>query len=1376
MAGPAPSTATVLEFRCLFTHDLRRKQKRWQDGRLKYHSFNARVMVYDERGNSVGDMHWHGEYDFGEGEEVQLDRGGVIVQVEDLVERNETDLSELVDKRVQEKQQRQMQQLARSRASSTALPRSLPRSLPRPAAVAPDSHQPPPHRPLHHVIGTPTGHHGKALVPNESPCEQRQQAAGSPGDRTAKRRKYDEPPPSKSGYASALFGQTLTLSATPSSSVSKIRRPRPEARSDPPPETDAQSSRAVPEPARREQPQLPRRLNQSGYAQSLFGQALTLSHTPVSSMSSMTQQQNESVSKTMVDGDAQEYPGRLWNPAPQALNERRQFDKFSSRSGTDSLSTRSKASNRPAKDKGTGSADIGESNACASLSQKRNATKSVQTSPETIDVIDIDDPDPIAPPPVRYTKMQKTTQAISQRPQKSLGTSKVEVRENHGSPKDQARSRRLEISEAGHQGKFKMAGSNGRADKPDKAVARANGRNTSSGQADTAARGVGSRAPETTRDPTLPVTELRIKSSKKRGLLMISDTSKAKKTRRQVPADAARSFNGDSTHCSGDSNDEDPFQSPLLAISDQTIDGHKSAKRNADQQTGQEGLEQEKATSHNASHPHLCSVDHGGEVPADMFQPKKRSSSSPRAECDPYQDPSSPRASGPAVSLPAHRNGRDHDTDIEILGQIDYNTKVSKALRRRQSRRKVIADDGDDDDDDDDADPAAPLPSHAGVGSDSEPGAFSLLCDEAANNQPKSRKSTDTRAQKCSPSVESGKEGAGRTTHKTKGQPKELGMESEEDELPLVRRQSRRQARSRPIPNEEPSPLPSEQDDFEEEDNPRKRHKTKASKVSENRPRLEKIKKNIKSRELVGLNLVALNATLGLRGIGMPFSILPSPVSESVQTRVSTRAVADENKSSVVVDDCDNQILPSGPNLSAAPHPSSQAQQKSLSTTSEKDETNNAPLDSSNLDANRSNSPGEDDFGARVDLDALAYLNVPEIRDFGKAGGLGVDLQRPPRNQDRQTVGQAPSSKQSRIPHEPVPSKPSTVAQPYHVTMPQDIAGVEPAEQTLSSLEKPARKPSPTPPRQSTVANHIISDKAIPEAPPKTVASAQRQSAPAQTAATELAINTGPLLRDKINVDGQQPSTTVRATQNVMEAQTTEPVAADQRANMSTKSQAAMSLSQGKPSIREHLSMLESTQASNTVQSGPNVQADTFTVPSAVDKPDSALDRHSLATRDQDPGTIQKSVGNAESDRASALPDQPPNTIGLRRQASALRSINNIGAKSTPQAEKTGSPSTGVHNRQASNARLANPASRGRKAALASHAAGPVPQRLLPPTQPNMMFPVSTADLAMTQIEQAPKEPERPKKKMTFPGFQSARGDGPWSREAFDLLESGKPE
>ncbi|KAJ4402154.1 hypothetical protein N0V85_005366 [Neurospora sp. IMI 360204] len=86
-ANETGSTAPVLEFLCLFTHDLKRKQKRWQDGRLKYHTFNRRVMVYDDRGNHVGDMHWRRDWDFDEGEEIELERGGVIVQVAECVAR-----------------------------------------------------------------------------------------------------------------------------------------------------------------------------------------------------------------------------------------------------------------------------------------------------------------------------------------------------------------------------------------------------------------------------------------------------------------------------------------------------------------------------------------------------------------------------------------------------------------------------------------------------------------------------------------------------------------------------------------------------------------------------------------------------------------------------------------------------------------------------------------------------------------------------------------------------------------------------------------------------------------------------------------------------------------------------------------------------------------------------------------------------------------------------------------------------------------------------------------------------------------------------------------------------------------------------------------
>ncbi|KAL2135029.1 hypothetical protein VTI74DRAFT_10066 [Chaetomium olivicolor] len=224
-AASAPSggahSAPVLEFICLFTHDLRRKQKRWEDGRLKYHTFNKRVMVYDERGNFVGDMHWQRDWDFDEGEEVQLERGGVIVQVVECVGRQEQDLTELLDKRAKEKEERQAR-IAMRPSPATSLAQT-----PLPGSRAQDHFQTR-HRSLHHVLGTPTGHHGRAVVPTESPFELRQKAAEAAGDqsdpRPPKRRKWDITAPTKMGYAQQLFGATLTLSAAPVSSA-PLRRP-----------------------------------------------------------------------------------------------------------------------------------------------------------------------------------------------------------------------------------------------------------------------------------------------------------------------------------------------------------------------------------------------------------------------------------------------------------------------------------------------------------------------------------------------------------------------------------------------------------------------------------------------------------------------------------------------------------------------------------------------------------------------------------------------------------------------------------------------------------------------------------------------------------------------------------------------------------------------------------------------------------------------------------------------------------------------------------------------------------------------------------------------------------------------------------------------
>lgn len=1450
MSGSAPSTATVLEFRCLFTHDLRRKQKRWQDGRLKYHSFNARVMVYDERGNSVGDMHWHGEYDFGEGEEVQLDRGGVIVQVEELVERRETDLTELVDKRLQEKQQRQIQQLARSAAPGAVLPRSLP----RPPAIAPDRAQPQRHRPLHNVIGTPTGHHGKALVPTESPYEQRQQAAESPDDRAAKRRKYDDPPPSKSGYASALFGQTLTLSATPSNSIPAIRRPRPEARSDPPAEADTRDTRGDPKPARREPPQSSRRLNQSGYAQSLFGQTLTLSHTPVSSVPSKPQPQNEPASSPMVDNDRQD-PRETARPVPpQQLVESRHLGQPDSKPRSALLNAQTSRGNTLAK----GSADIEFSKAHASVSGRNHATNTVRTIPESIEIIEIDDPEPAAPPLIRKSRTQKTTLASLQNPEEDANSSEVAA----GPLEDPVRSRKQQRLEPGREDKDKKAKSHERTKELETAVSKANMSSASSDRREYETHENVTRAPAVTRDPALPVTELRIKSSKKRGLLMISDTSKAKKTRRQVAADSVRPFEGNARHQSRDSDDDDPFQSPPSrsaskfgngrdvgesamnpttvsshvlsngdddgsyldypvvtrdgqwkneeatselgkksaqrtistelgedddpfrssppAIPEQTHDRPEPVARDSDMQLGHARPHRVESAAQNRSDAGLSAGNNCRREPSDAIQPAKRPSP-PRARSDPYRIPSSPQTSSPDNSSSAQRKRHRNDVDDEILRPMDNNKKLSKAKKQRHSRRKIISDE---DNEDDTELPASPIKT-SGSGSVSEHLPASRLTEDARKKQPKSSKATSkkTRVQEDPFMVESGDDWPKRAARKSRGQQKELGIGSDEDELPIKRRLSARQRRSRAASYEEPSPLPSEQDDSEGAEIPKKRRKTKTSKASEDRPRLEKIKKNVKSRELVGFNLAALNAPLGLRGIGMPFSILPSPVNESIQGRVSTHAAVDETLSPVTGKGND-QMLPPSLNPPEAPFKmSAEAQRKSSTATSNREAPDRVILAPSEPPANKRNPPGGNLSGLGS-LDGPGNPRLPENHSSKKSDAPAANSQSSPPTDKEQFPGEdTSSSKERRTSRQQLgSSKPKLAAQQHDAAalMLRDSATGTSSKHSLPSLNNPVRDRSPTLPKQSsTEVNHAMSEDATPEVPTETVTGAQPSPAPAPAAKSSIHIRTS--LQDRSHANNQQPPRTVQATGDKTKGPTEEAIAAenttaDPCADAAPKPQAATPLEQQKPGIRRQRSTLGCSHASNTVESDPTVSTGAPIAPSAINTPESALNRHSLNTGDQNSVTIEKAANKPDSDTAPDLPVRQSKVIGLRREVSAPRRINNIAAKVAVQAETNETSSPDIHTKPASNARLANPASRGRKAALASHAAGQVPQRVLPPTQPALMAPISTADLAMTPIEQAPKEPERPKKKMTFPGFQSARSDGPWSREAFDLLESGRPE
>ncbi|KZZ88513.1 hypothetical protein AAL_08071 [Moelleriella libera RCEF 2490] len=216
-SGDAPSTtATVLDYVCLFTHDLKRKQKRWQDGKLKYHTFNKRIMVYDDRGHFIGDGHWHAGGDLEEGEELELDRGAAIVQVADCVGSREQDLTELLDKRAREVEKRRAVAAAKTPASSRT------RAAPRQEQQS--SHFQMSHRPLSAIVPSP-GPIGRAAIPNHSPYEARK--AESPGGAPpAKRRRTSPSPPSKAGFAQSLFGARLNLSTCSSISAPRIHTMR----------------------------------------------------------------------------------------------------------------------------------------------------------------------------------------------------------------------------------------------------------------------------------------------------------------------------------------------------------------------------------------------------------------------------------------------------------------------------------------------------------------------------------------------------------------------------------------------------------------------------------------------------------------------------------------------------------------------------------------------------------------------------------------------------------------------------------------------------------------------------------------------------------------------------------------------------------------------------------------------------------------------------------------------------------------------------------------------------------------------------------------------------------------------------------------------
>jgi len=180
---PTQNTAPVYEFHALYTHDLRRKQKRWQDGTLRFHTFNKRIMVYDTTGNLIGDTHWKESASLQDGDELELEVG-VLVQVGECTGTQETDLRGLFEK--PKRGEREQAQTERNCNTQNAPIDRHATRLPPPALPARPEHLK--HKSLNALLGTPKGVLGKAVLPVKSPYEINN-GAGRIDERAAKRQK-----------------------------------------------------------------------------------------------------------------------------------------------------------------------------------------------------------------------------------------------------------------------------------------------------------------------------------------------------------------------------------------------------------------------------------------------------------------------------------------------------------------------------------------------------------------------------------------------------------------------------------------------------------------------------------------------------------------------------------------------------------------------------------------------------------------------------------------------------------------------------------------------------------------------------------------------------------------------------------------------------------------------------------------------------------------------------------------------------------------------------------------------------------------------------------------------------------------------------------
>lgn len=212
--------APVLDYKCLFTRDVLRKQKRWQDGRLKFHTFNKRVMVHDERSNFVGDLYRQEDGALEEGEELSLERSGVLVEVGEYIGKRDQDLNQIVLKKIKIREENIIARPGQKSPSSFSAT-IVPRKRNKPSFQY--SHGPNMRAQINKNQKVPGSN---CLEPGELKYHSINHFQGQNRyEQTIKRRKSNFSSSSTSHHTQNSAGSTAILSSIPTSSKASIQEP-----------------------------------------------------------------------------------------------------------------------------------------------------------------------------------------------------------------------------------------------------------------------------------------------------------------------------------------------------------------------------------------------------------------------------------------------------------------------------------------------------------------------------------------------------------------------------------------------------------------------------------------------------------------------------------------------------------------------------------------------------------------------------------------------------------------------------------------------------------------------------------------------------------------------------------------------------------------------------------------------------------------------------------------------------------------------------------------------------------------------------------------------------------------------------------------------